>query len=46
MVSGTPVGITQKERFFSYDTVLLGVRYVLIARNCLLPSPKKNSGLP
>jgi hypothetical protein len=28
MVSGLPpVGITQNERFFSCDTVLLGVRY-------------------
>jgi len=28
MVSGLPpVGITQNERFFSCDTILLGVRY-------------------
>jgi hypothetical protein len=31
MVSGIPpVGITQNERFFSCDAVLLGVRYVNI----------------
>jgi predicted RNA-binding protein with RPS1 domain len=34
MVSGIPpVGITQIERFLSYDTVLLGVRYVESVNN-------------
>jgi hypothetical protein len=31
MVSGIlPVGITQNERFLSCDTVLLGVRYIIL----------------
>jgi hypothetical protein len=42
MVSGIPpVGITQIERFLSYDTVLIGVRYVVM-QQCTIVTRLEN----
>jgi hypothetical protein len=46
MVSGIPpVGVIQNERFLSYDTVLLGVRYVNIPTTDVDMERSSNPGL-